>query len=125
MSSDDVCEAGVCSCSYLDVLQVYFDQADLVRFGQQLDARDAAELCEGGQDAQLVVDHLTHPIARPHQQGHHRLPVLELECRGSSRRVNVNQPNEGLHAVISSTPTIMVALKDFPPKDLRSHSSSR
>lgn len=65
-------------CSYLNVLQVYFDQADLVRLGQQLDACDAAELGEGGQDAELVVDHLAHPIPGPHQQGHHRLPVLEL-----------------------------------------------
>lgn len=95
-----VCEVGVSSCSYLDVLQVYFDQADLVGFGQQLDARDAAELREGGQDAQLVVDHLTHPVARPNQQRHHRLPVLELECRGSSGRVNVNQPNESTRTVI-------------------------
>lgn len=69
----------VCPRSYLDVLQVDVDQADLVGLGQQLDARDAAELCEGGQDAQLVVDHLTHAIARSHQQGHHRLPVLELK----------------------------------------------
>lgn len=67
-------------CSYLDVLQVYFDQADLVGFRQQLDACDAGELCEGGQNAQFVVDHLTHPVARPHQQGHHWLPVLKLEC---------------------------------------------
>lgn len=65
--------------SYLDVLQVYFDQADLVGFRQQLDACDAGELCEGGQDAQFVVDHLTHPIARPYQQGHHGFPVLELK----------------------------------------------
>lgn len=64
--------------SYLDVLQVYFDKADLVRFRQQLDACDAGELCEAGQDAQFVVDHLTHAVARPHQQRHHRLSVLEL-----------------------------------------------
>lgn len=57
--------------AYLDVLQVDFDKADLVRFRQKFDASDAAELCEGGQDAQLVVDHLTHAVARPHQQGHH------------------------------------------------------
>lgn len=64
--------------SHLDVLQVYFHQADLVRFRQQLDACDAGKLCEGGQDAQLVVDNLTHPVACPHQQSHHGLPVLEL-----------------------------------------------
>ena len=65
--------------SYLDVLQVYFDQADFIGFRQQLNASDAGELCEGSQYAQLVVDHLTHPVARSHQQGHHRLPVLELK----------------------------------------------
>lgn len=74
-----VCDLCVYSCSYLDVLQVYFDQADLVRFRQQLNACDTAELCEGGEDAQFVVDHLTHPVTCPHQQGHHRLPVLELK----------------------------------------------
>lgn len=57
--------------AHLDVLKVDFDEADLVRFRQKFDASDAAELCKGGQDAQLVVDHLTHAIARPHQQGHH------------------------------------------------------
>lgn len=64
--------------SYLDVLQVYFDQADPVRFRQKLNACDTAELGEGGQDAQLMVDNLTHTVACPHQQGHHGLPVLEL-----------------------------------------------
>lgn len=68
--------------AYLDVLQVDFDKADLVRLRQKLNACDAAELCEGGQDAQFVVDDLTHPIACPHQQGHHRLPVLELKSEG-------------------------------------------
>lgn len=70
-------------CPYLNVLQVYFDQADLVGFRQQLDACDAGEICEGGQDAQFVVDHLTHPVACPHQQSHHGLPVLELEGGGA------------------------------------------
>lgn len=80
----DVC---VYCCSYLDVLQVYFDQADLVGFGQQLDACNAGELCESGEDAQFVVDHLTNPVARPHQQGHHRLPVLELKGGGGGEGV--------------------------------------
>lgn len=66
-----LCDVCVYPCSYLDILQVYFDQADLVRFRQQLNACDAAKLCEGGQDAQFVVDYLTHPVACPHQQGHH------------------------------------------------------
>lgn len=52
--------------SHLDVLQVYFDQADLFRFRQQLDACYAGEFCEGGQDAQLVVDDLTHPVPCSH-----------------------------------------------------------
>lgn len=52
--------------SHLDVLQVYFDQADLFRFRQQLDACYAGEFCEGGHDAQLVVDDLTHPVPCSH-----------------------------------------------------------
>lgn len=72
------------SRSHLDVLHVDFDEADFVGFRQQLDACDAAELRQRGQDAQLVVDHLTHSVTRSDQQGHRRLPVLELS--GSVRR---------------------------------------
>ena len=64
--------------SYLDVLQVDLDQADALGPRQQLDAADAAELGERGHDAELVVHHLAHPVARPHQQAHRGLPVLQL-----------------------------------------------
>ena len=65
--------------SYLDVLQVDLDQADALGLGQQLDAADAGELGERGHDAELVVHHLAHAVARPHQQAHRGLPVLELQ----------------------------------------------
>lgn len=75
----------VCFCSHLNILQVYFDQADFLRFRHQLDPCDAGELRERGQYAQLVVDYLAHAVACPHQQGDRRLPVLELKV-GEQRK---------------------------------------
>lgn len=119
-------------CAHLYVLQVYFDQADFLGLRQQLDACDACKLCEVGEDAQFVVYHLTHSIACSYQKSHHRLSVLELQTkRGVMKQVELekrsdeNQKLKMSHKYTVRYLTIIVALKDFPPNDLRSLSSSR
>lgn len=82
---------------YLDVLHVDLDQANAVRLRYELHPGDAAELRQRGHDTQLVIDHLTHPVLRPHQQAHRRLSVLQL-CRwreSSVYDINPGHPEEG------------------------------
>lgn len=68
-------------------------KADFVWLWQQLHSADAAELHQGRNHIELVVDDLTHPILGSHQQADQHLPVLKLNV-GERDEAYIRKENE-------------------------------